>query len=262
MLLPSKPAIRRAVFMTMILGSAAAVAAMWNSFAPPNACLFCSGPEQYTTALGGTATTGTSGVSGGGALVGQRAAADTNPLPGVAPIPGYVGNGAAGRRDGSRSGWQPWGSGSDSRGFNGSGGGPSVGMGGLWRLMTLARRGHGGEGGGASASHVAHEAHAARTHTTPSPRPGARRTPMPGAPAGSATPSVAAPTNPFDGHSDAPSNPFVAPAPGGSLDPGGTGHVGGGGSSSPSANPEPASILLLGTGFLALLTELRRRRAI
>ena len=259
MLLPSKPAVRRAVFVIMILGSAAVVAAMWDTFAPPNACLFCTGPEQYTTALGGTAAAGTGGISGAGGAVGQRAAAETVPLPGMPAMPGYVGNGGAGRRDGSRSGWQPWGNGSDSRGFNSSGtGGPSVGTGGLWRLMTLAHRGQSAGGGGTSGPHAAHEARAARTHTTPAPRPGPRPTPMPGAPSGTATP-----TNPFDGHSDSPSNPFVSPAPGGALDPGGAGHSGGGGGgSSPSANPEPASIVLIGTGFLALLTELRRRRAI
>jgi hypothetical protein len=256
MLLPSKPAVRRAVFVIMILGSAAAVAAMWDTFAPPNACLFCTGPEQYTTALGGTSATGTSGVSDLGRAVGQRAAADTVPIPGAA-MPGYVGNGASGRRDGSRSGWQPWGNGSNSRGFNSSGAGNvSVGMGGLWRLMTLAHRGHEGGGGGTSVGRT-HEPRAARTHTTPGPRPA--RPGIPGAPSGTATP-----TNPFATNADSPSNPFVSPAAGSSLDPGGAGGVGHGtgGGSSPSGNPEPASFVLLGTGFLALLTELRRRRAI
>ena len=77
-----------------------------------------------------------------------------------------------------------------------------------------------------------------------------------------ASPTASAPTNPFDGHADSPANPFVPPAPGGALDPGGPGAHAGGGGSAPSANPEPASIFLIGTGLLALVTELRRRRAI
>jgi len=61
----------------------------------------------------------------------------------------------------------------------------------------------------------------------------------------------------------APRTDSAATSPEGSLDPGGPGGThGAGGGSTPSANPEPASILLLGTGLLALLTELRRRSAI
>jgi len=260
MLLPSKPAVRRAVFVVVILGSAAAVAAMWDSFAPPNACLFCSGPEQYTATLGGAAAPA---EAGGGVrsdlrAAGKRAEADMAPLPGMPPAIAYNGDGGSGRSAGSRSGWQPWGNGSDSRGFNASGsGGPSVGMGGLWRLMTLAHRSHEGGIGGGSSSTKTHTPRAARS--SPGARPGPRPAPAPSP----ASPTASAPTNPFDGHADGPSNPFVPPAPGGALDPGGAGgtHSGGGGSA-PSANPEPASILLIGTGLLALVTELRRRRAI
>src|SRR5438105_4689152 len=262
MLLPNQPALRRAVSIVMILGSAAGVAAMWNSFAPPNACLFCAAPEQYGAALGGTSASGTSGISDAAHPSYQRAAADTIPLPGMPPSSAYGGDGGRIRSEGSRSGWQPWGNGSDSRGFNASGaGGPSVGMGGLWRLMSLAHRNHPSAAAGPAAPHAAREPRPARSARPapaprPAPRPAPTPTPMPAAPAIDAS-------SPFDTQATSPPSPFVAPPPGGSLDPGGPGGThGAGGGSTPSAKPEPASILLLGTGLLALLTELRRRSAI
>jgi len=96
--------------------------------------------------------------------------------------------------------------------------------------------------------------------TAPSTTPTATAPVAPGASSG--TPSTASPTNPFVEHVTPPADPFVAPRPVGTLDPagpGGTVTAPGGG---PAANPEPASVFLIGTGLLALLTDLRRRRVI
>ncbi|HKB11789.1 MAG TPA: PEP-CTERM sorting domain-containing protein [Vicinamibacterales bacterium] len=89
----------------------------------------------------------------------------------------------------------------------------------------------------------------------------------PGASSVPATPSntIAAipPTNPFVEHTTGPADPFVPRPPEGLLDP--TGAGGGTGSispRSPASTPEPASMLLIGTGLVALLSDLRRRRVI
>jgi len=95
------------------------------------------------------------------------------------------------------------------------------------------------------------------------PPPTVTSTPPPAGTPPVVTPPSAPPPpgDPFDTHTDPPPNPFVPPPPPGPMDPGAPGGPGGTGTG-PAATPEPASMLLIGTGLVALLGELRRRRVI
>ena len=99
-----------------------------------------------------------------------------------------------------------------------------------------------------------------------SPTPGPTATPPsapPAAPGPSGSiPSDEPPTNPFVEHTTPPADPFVPPRPVGSLDPAGPGGTVTPPGAGPAATPEPASFLLIGTGLMILLTDLRRRRVI
>ena len=71
--------------VVVILGIAAAAAAMWDRYAPPNACLFCAAPEHYETALNATPdAVGTAGAAEGPRR-NQYAGANSSAIPG----PGY-----------------------------------------------------------------------------------------------------------------------------------------------------------------------------
>jgi PEP-CTERM motif-containing protein len=84
-------------------------------------------------------------------------------------------------------------------------------------------------------------------------------------PSGGGTPAVGPPTNPFVEHTTPPADPFVPRPPVGLLDPGNPGNPGGTVTTpgrGPAATPEPASVLLIGTGLAAILSQLRRRGVI
>jgi hypothetical protein len=246
--------------VVVILGIAAAAAAMWDRYAPPNACLFCAAPEHYETALNATPdAVGTAGAAEGPRR-NQYAGANSSAIPG----PGYA-DAAAGARsshqgDGRRP-WTPWGKGADLHRYGSSEvGGPDIAMGGLWRLMTLAHRTP--EAVAASAPRSPRAAQPKAVRPAPAPRPPHTGVPGPAAPPLVApVATVVTPTNPFTGFETGPSDPFQPPPPGGSLDPGGPGGIGSS-SGGTSATPEPASLLLIGTGLLVLAGELRRRRVI
>jgi PEP-CTERM motif-containing protein len=280
---------RRAGFVIVILGVAAAATAMWNRYAPPDACLFCAAPEHYETALNTTpdavATTGASDMR----RTGQYAAADSSAVPGASAAPSSHGGSSAALHGDARRSWQPWETGSGAHGFPSSGGmsAPSVGMGGLWRLMSLAHRAPDPLPAAPSPKPAPLPRAAAAPRPSPTPAP-AHTAPAPNPPSATSPPTpapdpippsavppipspeptpplppsgVAPPTSPFNDHTTPPADPFVPPPPSGSLDPGGPGGTGTSGSG-PAATPEPASLLLIGTGLVALLTELRRRRVI
>ena len=252
---------RRGAMVVVILGIAAASAAMWDRYAPPNACLFCAAPEHYDTALN-VAPDAAAGMARTAEAPrrGQYAPANSSSIPG----PDVASRDASGsHRTGSdaRRLWAPWSTSSGAYRYGSSDrSAPSVGIGGLWRLMTLAHRAP--EAVAVSAPRAPHAEPAARP--APKPHTGAPAARPPAAPAIVAVPmpiTAPFPTNPFGPPDAPPVNPFIPPPPSGPLDPGGPGG-GGPPGAGPSATPEPASLLLIGTGLLVLAGELRRRRVI
>ena len=215
--------------------------------------------------LGGGAASGSSGDTGSrGAASAQSAAAA----------------GLLARQSAAGGNWTPWGNSSLRRGLNGSSASSgSAALGGLWHTMSP----FGGHGAGAADTPATVTAHAepkpAAAKPTPVAKP-SRPAPSPSS-APPAAPSIGAPPATAGSAVPAPSVSAAPADPGGGLGEhqtplpevggGSGGSVGGpigGGAGSPggsmpggsSSNPEPGTIALVGTGVLALVGALRKRR--
>jgi hypothetical protein len=220
----------------------------------------------------------------------SSAAASSDPLlpVGSAAVGRESASGAGGSADGQRD-WQPW---SNRAGAHSdSSGDATTLLGGLARLSGSSIVGGGSTVRESPAStpsvagsdnahkvtppvdppHAAAPAPPAVGPAPPAPNPVAhvidpspRPMPMPMPPdAGGFTPNLPVPpTDPFHQHDTPAPAPFAPPAPTGPLggnDPGAASLPGG---ASPAATPEPASLMLMATGLLAVFGELRRRRVL
>jgi hypothetical protein len=178
-------------------------------------------------------------------------------LPPMAALGNGASAGAFDRRSGASS-WTPWGSRWARRGFNGSNGSSgSAALGGLWH--TMSPFGHSGGGGGATAA--TRTARAERPKQTAASKPAkAPKGSVPSTGASAVPGSIADPGGGLGEH-QAPL-PEIGGGNGPAMGPIGGGA--GGHSSAPgdvSANPEPGTIALVGTGLLGLIGAFRRRRA-
>jgi hypothetical protein len=160
--------------------------------------------------------------------------------------------------------WTPWGLGSSRRNANDGGySSGSASLGGLWH--TMSPFGHGGTT--ADTAVVARNDPGVKLATKPK---AAEPKPAPRQPSSRPSPSPApAPSDPAApggglGEDETPPSDPGDPAPGGGIGtgPGGGAPPSGGGPSGGdlSANPEPGTIALFGTGLVGLIGVLRRRR--
>jgi hypothetical protein len=288
----------RGILVGVIVGLAAATAgaARWTPWSPLNSCLFCgSAPRDIASAAmsHGSGPRGDAAIAAhGSATAAHHAAADDDgPLPAIgrAPFSGLRDSAAAG--DDSRRDWQPWGTAESVRVNVGE---SSVVLGGLSRLSASSIAG----GGSTVRVSPAATAHAnAAVDNAPAVDPPAANPPSPAPPAprpsgppstapvttpvavvptlppgpGGFTPNIPAPADPappspdptdtFHHQDDPAPAPFVPPAPTGPLgpnDPAATVST----AAVPAATPEPASLMLVATGLVAVVGELRRRRVI
>lgn len=275
------------VLALVALAAGTTTATRWMPWSPLNTCLFCgtasvspvTAPEERVRVAATTATLG----DRLGHSVTQADVALVPSTIGPASPSGRDDDRSASRGDGSGDQWQPWGNTVTTR--NG-GGDSAAAFHGLSRLMSTSI-----SGGGSS---VRPSVPVATPHASaledkpfpaadPAPTPAPPATPTPGGPTttvvppaaglpaaglppaggGSTAPVIAAgpnPTAPFnEQHAPAPTA-FVPTPPAGPLSANEQTSLLLPSEGTPSATPEPASMMLLATGLVVALGELRRRR--
>jgi PEP-CTERM motif len=277
------------------LAAATTTATRWT-WTPLSSCLFCGAPSGDLAAPSIQSRGAAPSATLTGRL---RHSVALEPLDVAPMPVGASASDAHGRSDKGESesrsdrDWQPWGTSSAFRSAGGDG--SSAALGGLSRLVAMSISG-GGYAVRATAATTSTAATVASAAVVPAPAvsnpptppaapsptpptahdpappsstsavvptlapipaaPGAFTLPVP--PAASAHVTVPAPLDSFHEHNTPPPTPFVPAAPAGTLssnDPPGITVS----DAAPSATPEPASMLLLATGLIAVAGELRRR---